>query len=165
MPTPQLPPQASTGITGLDDILHGGLPREEMHLVQGVTGTGKTTIALNFLMAGAALGEPTLYVTLSQSKLHLERIAISHGWDLAGVSIHELTPGTVAGRIAARQTILPTADVELGELFRELAEVVKRLQPKRAIVDSITILEMLAGSPQRYHREVVTLRQLFVEEG
>jgi circadian clock protein KaiC len=161
----EFPPTASTGIPGLDSILHGGLPRDEMHLVQGVAGTGKTTIALQFLSEGVKHGEPVLYLTLSQSKVHLERIARSHGWSVEGMTIHELSPGTVASRIAARQTILPTADVELGELFRELAELVAELEPRRAVVDSITILQLLAGSPQRYHREVVTLRQMFVEQG
>jgi circadian clock protein KaiC len=162
--TQALPPVASTGVVGLDDILHGGLPRAEMHLIQGVTGTGKTTLALRFLSAGREAGEPGLYVTLSQSKEHLERIARSHGWNLDGVTIYELSPGTVASRIAARQTVLPTADIELGELFRELSELVLRVRPRRAVVDSITILQMLAGGTQRYHREVVTLRQLFVEQ-
>src|SRR5829696_39089 len=103
----EFPPVASTGIAGLDAILHGGLPREEMHLVQGVAGTGKTTIALQFLREGAAAGEAGLYVTLAQSKEHLHRIARSHGWSLDGIAVHELSPGTVASRIAARQTILP----------------------------------------------------------
>ncbi len=162
---PELPPVASTGVSGLDEVLHGGFPREEMHLVQGVTGTGKTTLALRFLCAGLRAGEPGLYLTLSQSRLHLERIARSHGWDIEGLVIHELSPGTVASRIAARQTILPTTEVELGEIFRELTEVVGRVRPKRAVIDSITVLQMLAGTSQRYHREVVTVRQLFVERG
>jgi circadian clock protein KaiC len=162
---PILPPLAATGIAGLDSILHGGLPRNEMHLIQGVAGTGKTTIALQFLFEGTKQGEATLYVTLSQSKEHLERIAHSHGWALDGVTVYELSPGTVAERIAARQSIFPTAEVELDEVFRDLAELVVRVAPRRAIIDSITILQLLAGSTSRYHREVVTLRQLFVERG
>ena len=160
---PDAPPVASTGIAGLDAILSGGLPREEMHLLQGVAGTGKTTIALHFLREGARLGEPTLYVTLSQSKPHLERIARSHGWGLEGVTVHELSPGTVAQRIAARQSILSTSDVELGELYLELSELVERIKPRRAVIDSVSIIRLLAGNMQRYHREVVTVRQLFVE--
>jgi circadian clock protein KaiC len=160
---PDAPPVASTGIAGLDQILTGGLPRDEMHLLQGVAGTGKTTMALQFLREGARLGEATLYVTLSQSKRHLERIARSHGWGLEGVTVHELSPGTVAERIAARQTILPTADVELGELFREISDLVAEIKPRRAVIDSVSIIHLLAGSTQRYHREVVTVRQLFVE--
>lgn len=158
------PPVAPTGIPGLDEVLHGGLPREEMHLLQGVAGTGKTTIALRFLRAGSLAGEPGLYLTLSQSKAHLERIARSHGWSVEGMVIHELSPGTVASRVAARQTVLPTADVELGELFRDVSDLVARVKPRRAVIDSLAVLQMLAGSAQRYHREVVTLRQLFVEQ-
>jgi circadian clock protein KaiC len=159
------PPPAATGIAGLDAILQGGLPREEMHLVQGGAGTGKTTIALQFLLEGIRNEERTLYVTLSQSKAHLERIARSHGWSLEGMAIHEMSPGTVAERIAARQTILPTAEVELGEAFGELVALVESVSPRRAVIDSITIVQLLAGNVGRYHREVVNLRQLFVERG
>ena len=162
---PQLPPVAPTGIAGLDAILHGGLPRDEMHMVQGVAGTGKTTISLQFLRAAAAAGEPSIYLTLSQSKANLERIARSHGWSLDGITVHELSPGTVADRLAARQTVLPTIEVELDELFHDVQELVRAVQPKRAVVDSLTMLQLLAGSPQHYHREVVTLRQLFVDQG
>jgi circadian clock protein KaiC len=160
---PQIPPVASTGIAGLDSILHGGLPREEMHMAQGVAGTGKTTFALHFLRAGAQAGERCVYLTLSQSKVHLERIAHSHGWTLDGITVHELAPGTVAERVASRQSVLPTIEIELETLFKELTEIVQQTQPRRAVIDSITILQMLAGGVQRYHREVVTLRQLFVE--
>jgi circadian clock protein KaiC len=162
---PTLPPTAATGIEGLDAILHGGLPREEMHLVQGVAGTGKTTIALQFLREGAKAGESTLYMTLSQPRRHLERIARSHGWEIDNITIHELAPATLAERIAARQTILPTVEVELAELFRDLQERVTQLKPTRAVIDSITILQILAGTAHRYHREVVALRQLFMENG
>jgi len=136
-----------------------------MHLLQGVAGTGKTTIALQYLLEGVRTGEPTLYVTLSQSKVHLERIASSHGWRLQGMGIYELSPGTVAERIASRQSILPTAEVELEVVFRELMKLVESIGPRRSVIDSITILQLLAGNAARYHREVVTLRQLFVERG
>ena len=159
------PPHASTGIKGLDTILKGGFPREELHLVQGSAGTGKTTMALQFLIEGARLGEPALYLTLSQSAPHLERIARSHGWSLDGITVHELGPATLAERIAAKQSILPTAEVKLEEAFRELMQLVQRLRPRRAVIDSLTILQLIAGSTERYHREVVNLRQLFFEHG
>jgi circadian clock protein KaiC len=159
----QYPPVASTGVGGLDSVLQGGLPREEMHMAQGVAGTGKTTLALQFLGEGVRAGERCVYLTLSQSKLHLQRIARSHGWTLDGMTVHELSPGTVAERVASRQTVLPTVELELEAVFKDLEEVVGRVKPQRAVIDSITILQMLAGSVQRYHREVVTLRQLFVE--
>src|SRR4051812_32992039 len=142
------PPVAPTGVAGLDTILHGGLPREEMHLVQGVAGTGKTTLSLTFLREGARAGEPCLYVTLSQSEEHLRRIAASHGWPLAGVTVHELTPAAFADRVSARQTVLEAQDVELRELVQGLAEVVGRVKPRRAVLDSISVVQLLAGGPQ-----------------
>jgi circadian clock protein KaiC len=159
------PPCAGTGVAGLDTILRGGLPRAEMHLIQGGAGTGKTTIALHFLREGARLGEPTLYVTLSQSGEHLERIAKSHGWSMEGITVHELAPATLAERIAQNQSILPTAEVKLEEAFRELVDLVQRFAPKRAVIDSLTILQLITGSVEHYHREVVNLRQLFFEQG
>jgi circadian clock protein KaiC len=136
-----------------------------MHMVQGVAGTGKTTLALHFLNQAAGAGEPTVYVTLSQSREHLDRIARSHGWSIEGITVHELSPRDVADRVASRQTILPTVEVELDELFGDLTELVDRIRPRRAVIDSITLLQLLAGGVDRYHREVVTLRQLFVERG
>src|SRR5947208_5398616 len=94
-----LPPVAPTGVGGLDAILHGGLPREEMHIVQGVAGTGKTTLGLTFLREGARAGEACLYVTLSQSGRHLERIATSHGWPMDGITVHEQAPGAFEDRL------------------------------------------------------------------
>src|ERR1700710_74129 len=107
---------AATGITGLDTVLHGGFMRDEVHLVQGAAGTGKTTLALQFLLAGAAAGESGLYVTLLQTKTGLERIASSHKWSLRNIHVHELSPENVVERMAAKQTVLQTADVELGEV-------------------------------------------------
>src|SRR4051812_46462225 len=84
---------ASTGVAGLDEILKGGFPCGEMNLVQGGAGTGKTTLALQFLFAGAAAGEKGLYITLAQTKRGLYRIARSHGWTLDSMIVHELSPG------------------------------------------------------------------------
>ena len=157
--------KASFGIPGLDAILGGGLPRDEMHLVQGSGGTGKTTMSLQFLLAGVRAGEPGLYVTLSQTEGGLARIASSHGWSLDNVVVHELSPGTVADRIAANQTVLHTADVELGEITRELRELVEAVKPRRAVFDSIGVISLLAGSATRYHREIVLLRQFLAGYG
>ena len=133
-----------------------------MHLLQGTAGTGKTTCALQFLRDGARSGEATLYVTLAQSKPHLERIARSHGWSLDGVTIHELTPSAVAEKMAGHQTVLATADVELQQVFEDLTALVEEIKPRRAVVDSVSMLQLLAGRVQTYHGEVVRLRELFV---
>src|SRR5581483_1896133 len=89
------PERASTGITGLDHILGGGLPRDRLYLVDGNPGSGKTTLGLHFLLEGARRGEPGLYVTLSETKEELEAVAGSHGWSLDGLTIHELNSDEV----------------------------------------------------------------------
>ncbi len=169
------PPEvASTGIPGLDAILLGGFPRDEVHLVQGSGGTGKTTLALQFLIAGSQAGETGLYITLSQTKRGLETIARSHGFSLDGLVVEELSAGTVAERAAADQTVLHTSDLELGELTRDLCARIDQIQPRRVIVDSIGVIRLLAGSAPRFHREVILLRQflarrsctvLFLDDG
>ncbi|WP_438021817.1 ATPase domain-containing protein [Sorangium sp. So ce233] len=157
--------QAASGIEGLDSILHGGFPREEMHLVQGASGTGKTTLALQFLISGAEAGESALYITLAQTRRGLEAIARSHGWSLEGVTVHDLSPGDLAEDLGPEQTVLRTADVELGELTRRLRQVIEQTQPRRVVFDSIGVIGLLAGSPARYHREIVMLRQFLVTRG
>src|SRR5262245_34166493 len=86
------PLRAGTGIRGLDDILSGGLLRDRLYLLEGMPGSGKTTLALQFLMEGARMEEPVLYVTLSETEEELRVVAQSHGWRLDGVAIRELTP-------------------------------------------------------------------------
>lgn len=80
-------PRIPTGVPGLDNILCGGLPRGCLYLIDGNPGVGKTTLALQFLLEGLRHGERCLYITLSETKVELDAVARSHGWDLSGVAI------------------------------------------------------------------------------
>ncbi len=73
------PRRLSTGVAGLDDVVTGGLEPGRVYLVEGTPGTGKTTLSLQFLMAGRDAGETVLYVTLSESEQELRAVAKSHG--------------------------------------------------------------------------------------
>src|SRR6187431_2951361 len=84
--------RAATGIEGFDDVLGGGLTPQRLYLVEGVPGSGKTTLALQFLLEGIAHGEAVLYVTLSETAEELRAVAASHGWSLDGITIRELVP-------------------------------------------------------------------------
>src|SRR5690606_39817111 len=78
--SPQAAPSVSTGIKGLDHILGGGFTPNRLYLLEGEPGSGKTTMGLQFLLAGVQAGETVLYVTLSETRDELLETAGSHGW-------------------------------------------------------------------------------------
>lgn len=153
--------KSSTGIRGLDDILSGGLTPNRLYLVEGVPGSGKTTLALQFLLAGVTREEPTLYVTLSESAEELRSVAESHEWSLDGINIRELSPSAEALRPDDQYTMFHPSEVELGETTRTILDEVERLQPRRVVFDSLSELRLLAGNPLRYRRQILALKQFF----
>lgn len=155
------PERVSTGSVGLDDILGGGLDRNRMYLYEGRPGTGKTTIALQFLMEGARRGEPVLYVTLSESALELNLVAQRHGWSLRGIDIFELIPPESTLDQQRELTILHPAELELGETTKLIFDRVNALNPTRVVVDSLSELRLLAQDPLRYRRQVLALKHFF----
>jgi circadian clock protein KaiC len=152
--------RALTGISGLDEILNGGLPCNHLYLIDGSPGTGKTTLALQFLMEGAKKGEKGLYVTLSESRRELEGVADSHGWSLDGIEIYELAALTPGDR-EKDYTIFHPAEVELqGTIDAVLAEV-ERLQPIRVVFDSLSEMRLLARDALRFRRQILSIKQFF----
>ncbi len=153
------PQYASTGIAGLDELLHGGLPAERMHLIEGVPGTGKTTLALQFLLEAKRRGERTLYVTLSETTEELNAVAASHGWSLDGIETHQLAP--VANRAAEEYTLYHPAEVELADLTKTVLDRAQQVQPACVVIDSLSELRLLARDPLRYRRQVLGLKEFF----
>ena len=160
-----LSPEAETGVEGLDDILAGGFERDRVYLVEGSPGTGKTTAALSFLLAGARLGERGLYVTLSETEEELRSSAKSHGWSLDGISIYELVPPESLLDEQQQQSLLYSSDLELGETTRLIFEAVERLRPHRVVIDSLSEIRLLAQSSLRYRRQVLALKHYFSRHG
>jgi circadian clock protein KaiC len=157
------PAKATTGISGLDTILCGGLPCHWIYLVQGAPGTGKTTLGVQFLLEGVKAGERVLYITLSHSKRELEEIAHSHGWSLEQLPIHEFSAGEAVAYLAAEQTVFHTADVELKETIDAILEVINRVKPERLVFDPIEQVRMLTDSPLRYRKQLLTLKQALTD--
>ena len=154
--------RAATGIAGLDDILAGGLARNRLHLLEGSPGTGKTTIALQFLMQGAREGEAGIYVTLAETEEELRDGARSHGWEISDlVRIVELLPPESALDPEQHQSLLYSSDLELGETIQRLFESIERLKPKRVVVDSLSEIRLLAQSSLRYRRQILALKHYF----
>ncbi|HEX6643187.1 MAG TPA: ATPase domain-containing protein [Gemmatimonadales bacterium] len=155
-------PRASTGIAGLDAVLGGGLPEDHLFLIEGAPGTGKTTLALQFLMAGVAEGEPVLYVTLAETRDELAKVAQSHGWSLAGVEVLELTPPDEILEPETQYTVFHPSDVELGQTMRDVYDAAERLRPRRLVIDSLSELRLLAQDPLRLRRQVLAIKHFFV---
>lgn len=152
---------ASTGIKGLDDTLGGGLARGRLFLLEGAPGTGKTTVGMQFLMAGAAAGEPCLYITLSETDGELRSSAASHGWTLDGIELFELVPPESLLDDEQQQSLLYSSDLELGETTRRIFETFERVKPKRVVLDSLSEIRLLAQSSLRYRRQILALKHYF----
>ncbi len=151
----------STGISGLDDVLGGGFPKNRLYLVQGDPGVGKTTMALQFLLEGVRQGERVLYITLSETRDELETVAHSHGWSLEGIDLYELSAIEEFLGPESVQTVYRSAEVELSETTNKLLEKVSETNPARVVFDSLSELRLLARDPLRYRRQILGLKQFF----
>ena len=156
--------RADSGAPALDHVLHGGFPRNRLYLIEGDPGTGKTTLALQFLLAGVARGEVALYVTLSETAEELRATAHNHGWTLDGIVIHEfMAEGSLARD--AQYTVFQPAEVELGDTMSGLFETVERTGAQRIVIDSLAEMRLLARDPLRYRRQILSLKQFFTGRG
>src|SRR5438270_4962052 len=153
---------AKTGIDGLDDVLSGGFTPHRLYLLEGVPGSGKTTLALQFLLEGARRGEPGLYVTLSETREELRAVARSHGWSLDPLALCELIPSEASLQPDAQYQMFHPSEVELNETTRAVLAEVERTKPSRIVFDSLSEMRLLAQNPLRYRRQILALKQYFV---
>jgi circadian clock protein KaiC len=155
--------KASTGVAGLDIVLNGGLARARTFLLEGAPGTGKTTIALQFLMEGARAKEHGLYITLSETEDELRATADSHGWRLEGIDIFELLPPENLLSEDQQQSLLYSSDLELGETTRQIFAEFERVRPDRVVLDSLSEIRLLAQSSLRYRRQILAMKHYFAK--
>src|ERR1041385_4157210 len=151
----------STGSSGLDDILGGGLDTDRAYLIEGRPGTGKTTLALQFLLEGVRQGKPCLYVTLSESERELRSVVPRHGWTLGGVDIFELVPPEASLDPDQELTLFHPAEMELSETTKAILDRVRAVNPKRVVFDSLSEMRLLSQSSLRYRRQILALKNFF----
>ena len=149
------------GVPGFDDVLGGGLTANRLYLLEGAPGTGKTTVAMQFLREGAARGESVLYVTLSENLVELEGVAGSHGWTLDGIHVREMLPAQHALEPDEQYTMFHPSEVELSETTLKILADVDLIKPTRVVFDSLSELRLLAASSLRYRRQILALKQFF----
>jgi circadian clock protein KaiC len=158
---PQVAERVASGVAGLDEILQGGLTPDRIYLLEGNPGTGKTTLALSFMLQGAKLGQKCLYITLSETAEELRAIARSHGWSLDQIEIFELTPPEAKLNSDQHYTLLHPSEVELSETTRLILDRIEKLNPERVAFDSLAEIRLIAQDPLRYRRQVLALKQFF----
>ena len=154
-------PRAATGIEGFDQILGGGFPAHRMYLLEGDPGAGKTTLALQFLLAGVRAGERGVYATLSETEEELLDVARSHGWSLDGITICELQTAEESLKADSQYTLFHPAEVELSETTRAVLDTVERVRPGRVVFDSLSEMRLLARDSLRYRRQILALKHYF----
>ena len=166
-PEPKAVPsdKARLGIPGLDDVLGGGFTRDRLYLLEGNPGTGKTTIALRFLLEGARLGEQGLYISLSETTEELRETARSHGWSLPdALTMYELIPPESLLDDEQQQSLLYSSDLELGETTKAIFAQVEAVKPIRVVLDSLSEIRLLAGGSLRYRRQILALKHYFARQ-
>ena len=155
----------ATGVSGLDDVLQGGLVPNRLHLVLGSPGAGKTTLALQFLLEGERKGERSLYVTLSETRDELIAIAKSHGFAVEDLNIFEFLAFQDNFLPEAQYTVFHPSDVELTQTVKAFMDEVERVQPARVAIDSLSEMRLLAQDPLRFRRHILALKQFFAGRG
>jgi circadian clock protein KaiC len=155
--------RCASGVEGLDDILGGGLPRDCFYLVQGDPGSGKTTLALQFLLEGLRRGEKVFYITLSETREELLQVARSHGWSIDKIPLLDLSAVENLLRPEAQTTVFHPSEVELTKVSQLLLNEVRKVRPKRVAFDSLSEFRLMAETALRYRRQLLMLKQQFAK--
>lgn len=153
-----------TGNPGFDAILLGGIPEKRIYLLQGAPGTGKTTLAFQFLLEGVKNGEKCLYISFSESREELQAVAESHGWDLSKLDMLELGAIEEQLKPESQNTVFYPSEVEMTQTTKVLYDAVEKLKPSRVVFDSISEMRMLADNSLRYRRQMLALKQFFAQQ-
>lgn len=155
--------QISTGASGLDDVLRGGLPAGHLYLLEGSSGAGKTTLGLQFLLEGLRHGERVLWCTLAETESQLIATARSHRWDLTGVDIVNLAD--VEAEAEGDYSFFSPSDVELNDVVGRILRVTESIRPQRVVFDPFSDVKLLARDPLRFRRQLLRLREHFSQLG
>jgi len=154
-----------TGIEGLDHVLLGGYLRAGFYLIQGDPGSGKTTLALQFIQSRLNAGERCLYISLTETRRDLVNTCRSHGWSLDGVELLDLTRSASLAPQRSEVSVFHPADTELTEITSSVVAEVERVGPQHVVFDGMSELRLLSGDPLRYRRQLLSMKDFFESRG
>jgi circadian clock protein KaiC len=143
--------RVSTGVPGLDAMLDGGVWRGSTTLVVGPTGAGKTSMGLQFTIAGANAGEPSLYVNFQENPTQLDRILSAIGFGTKSPNLHLMYVSSV--------------ELQIDQIIVDIFRLLEQRQIRRIVIDAIGDLAMAAADPQRIHNFLYALVQRFTVLG
>jgi circadian clock protein KaiC len=149
----------------LDEILEGRLVPHQAYLVRGGPGTGKTTLGLHFLMAGAQAGETALFITLGEPEEQIRLHATSRGFDLHGITFLDLSPSPEFFTEVEAYDIFSPSEVERGPTTQRIVEQIEMLKPVRVFIDSMTQFRYLASDAFQFRKQTLSFLRYLVAAG
>ncbi len=161
----ELPTRVSTGITGLDEVLLGGVLPRRAYLVRGGPGHGKTTLGMHFLTTGATEGEQVLFISLGETEGQLRDNAHASGFDIKGIQFLDLSPTMEFFAKAESYDIFSPAEVEREPTTQKIVESVEKIKPTRIFVDSMTQFRYLATDTFQYRKQMLSFVRFLVDKG
>jgi len=154
----------SSNVPGLDYVLMGGFLRQGFYLVQGDPGSGKTTLALQYVLGRLRAGESCLYITLTESLKDLENACASHGWSLDGLEICDLTKSAANLAGAPESSVFHPFETELGETTQAIFAAVDKSKPQHVVFDGLSEMRLLSGTALVYRRQLLALKDFFMNQ-
>ncbi len=149
--------RVKTGISGLDEMLQGGLPENHIVVVMGSFGTGKTTLGLQFIVEGLTKSEPCIFISLEEDKDSILKNAMAFGWDLG--------PALEAKKLGVFKLEPSDAKTTTTRIKSELPKFIKSFGAKRVVLDSVSLLNMMFTDDNERRANLFNLCQLLRSTG
>lgn len=153
----------STGVDGLDEVLHGGLLSGRAYLISGGPGVGKTISGMHFLERGIRDGARCLMVSLEESAERIRQHATALQIDLEAVEILDLSPTSAFFAERLSYDLLHPSEVEGESVARRIADSVEQSGAQRVVIDSLTQLRFLSTDAYQFRRHVLSFLRFLAE--
>ena len=160
-----------TGIQGLDELVEGGFPAGRSVLISGACGTGKTILSMQYIYKGASeYNEPGVYVTLDERPDLIREDVMRFGWDLKPLeekNMINIVDGSIAklGMPSEEEFSLPVTGYDVDKLLLEIMRVIKRIDAKRVVIDSIPALGFNFENQNEVRKAILKVSYMLMRSG